>query len=50
MNGNVTEYVYSSDGTRLKTIHGTAVNGIDVDYGSVKTLNKEETQNVDSKM
>ncbi|MBQ7157208.1 MAG: RHS repeat-associated core domain-containing protein [Bacteroidaceae bacterium] len=47
-NGDVTEYVYASDGTKLKTIHRTAVNGIDVDYGSVKTLTKEETQNVDS--
>ena len=33
-NGNVTEYVYTSDGRKLSTIHTTAVSGLSVPIGS----------------
>lgn len=47
-NGNVTEYVYSADGRRLKTTHRTAVSGIDVSLGQVHTLTASETMSKDS--
>ena len=49
-NGNVTEYVYSSDGVKLKTIHRTAVKGITVHEGKTKELTSGETQKTDSVM
>ena len=33
--GSVTEYVYDASGTKLKTVHRTAVPGIEVPYGTV---------------
>ena len=33
--GSVTEYVYNASGTKLKTLHRTAVPGIEVPYGTV---------------
>ena len=33
--GSVTEYVYDASGTKLKTLHRTAVPGIEVPYGTV---------------
>ena len=33
--GSVTEYVYDASGVKLKTLHRTAVPGIDVPYGTV---------------
>ena len=43
-NGNVTEYIYSADGTRLKTTHKTAVAGLSVGIGNSRTLTGKETQ------
>ena len=34
-NGNVTEYVYSAEGVKLKTIHRTIAGGIIVPYGTL---------------
>ena len=33
--GSATEYVYDASGTKLKTVHRTAVPGIEVPYGTV---------------
>ena len=45
-NGNVTEYVYTSDGRKLKVIHRTAVEGLS--FSGTHTLTNAETSNVDS--
>ena len=47
-NGNVTENTYSAEGTKLRTVHRTAVSGLSVAYGSRHTLTSSETQSVDS--
>ena len=47
-NGNVTEHVYSADGVKLKTVHRTAVSGINVAYGTRHTLTASETLSADS--
>lgn len=47
-NGNVTEYVYTADGVKLKTVHRKAVDGITVD--GVHELTPSETAHVDSTM
>lgn len=47
-NGNVTKYVYSSDGQKLRTIYYTAMPNIKVGYGETHELTKAETQVVDS--
>lgn len=47
-NGNVTEYVYSAEGVKLKTIHRTIAGGIIVPYGTRHTLTQAETLAVDS--
>ena len=46
-NGNITEYVYTSDGVKLKTVHRTAVDGI-VAYSSKFDLTERETSSKDS--
>ena len=43
-NGNVTEYIYSADGTRQKTTHKTAVAGLSVGIGNSRTLTGKEPQ------
>lgn len=47
-NGNVIEYIYAADGTRLRTIHRTAVRGIRVSTNSSHTLTASETLALDS--
>ncbi|WP_051508980.1 RHS repeat domain-containing protein [Xylanibacter oryzae] len=47
-NGNVTEYVYSADGEKLRTIHRTAVNNITVPIGNTLPLTIANTLSVDS--
>jgi RHS repeat-associated protein len=47
-NGNVTEYTYSAEGAKLRTVHRTAVSGLTVAYGSRHTLTASETLSVDS--
>ena len=47
-NGNVTEYVYSAEGVKLKTTHRTIAGGIIVPYGTRHTLTQAETLAVDS--
>lgn len=47
-NGNVTEYVYSSRGTKLRTIHRKAMPGLMVPFGERHTLTSAETLSVDS--
>lgn len=47
-NGNVTEYVYASDGRKLQTIHRTAVQGIKVEMGDSHVLTPSETLCIDS--
>ena len=37
-NGGLTEWVYSSDGTKLRTVHTTAVDGVTVPMGSTVEL------------
>ena len=46
-NGNITEYVYTADGVKLKTIHRTAVDGI-VTYSNNFELTERETLSKDS--
>ena len=47
-NGNVTEFIYTSTGEKLRTIHRTAVNNISVPIGSTLTLTTASTLSVDS--
>ena len=47
-NGNVTEYINSADGMKLRTIHRTAVSGLTVPLHQTHTLTAAETMNVDS--
>ena len=47
-NGNVTEYVYSVSGEKLRTIYRTAVSNISVPMGTTHTLTQGETLSVDS--
>lgn len=47
-NGNVIEYIYAADGTRLRTIHRTAVSGIRVSTSGSHTLTAAETLALDS--
>ena len=47
-NGNVTEYTYSAEGVKLKTIHRTAVSGLNIANGSQHILTPSETLSVDS--
>ena len=47
-NGNVTEYIYSVSGEKLRTIHRTAVANITVPIGSTLPLTKANTLSVDS--
>ena len=46
--GNVTRYVYSPSGVKLRTIHYTAVPNITVPIGTTHTLSNAEIQYVDS--
>ena len=46
--GNVTKYVYSPLGVKLRTIHYTAVPNLTVPIGSTHTLSNAEIQYVDS--
>ena len=48
MDGNVTEYVYTAAGEKLRTIHRTAAPNISVGFGQTKELTASETLNVDS--
>jgi hypothetical protein len=43
----ITEYVYTADGTKLKTIHRTAVDGIEA-VGSSPELSEQNTHHNDS--
>ena len=45
-NGNVTEYTYSAEGVKLKTIHRTAVSGLNIANGSQHILTQSETLSV----
>ena len=47
-NGNVTEYIYSAGGEKLRTIHRTAVANVTVPVGSTLPLTKANTLSVDS--
>lgn len=47
-NGNVTKYVYSAEGVKLRVIHYTAMPNISVADGETHELTKAETQSVDS--
>ena len=47
-NGNVTKYVYSADGQKLRTVHYTAVPNITVAAGQRHELSKDEILSVDS--
>ena len=47
-NGNVTEYVYTISGEKLRTIYRTAVSNISVPMGTTHTLTHGETLSVDS--
>ena len=47
-NGNVTEYVYTSTGEKLRTIHRTAVDNISVPIGNTLALTAANTLSVDS--
>jgi len=47
-NGNVTQYVYTADGRKLRTKQTTAVEGITVAYGFAHELTQAETMDVDS--
>ncbi len=46
--GDVTEYIYSADGQKLRTIHRTAVPGLTVPLHQTHTLTAAETLYVDS--
>ena len=46
-NGSITDYVYTADGVKLKTIHRTAVSGTTVS-GSTPTLSEQNTLYKDS--
>ncbi|MBP5771949.1 MAG: hypothetical protein J6W75_11475 [Bacteroidaceae bacterium] len=47
-NGNVTEYVYATDGRKLREKHTTAVDGLSVGYGETLNLTAAQTMSVDS--
>ena len=47
-NGNVTEYIYTATGQKLRTIHYTATSNITVPMGTTHTLTQNETQSIDS--
>ena len=47
-NGNVTEYIYTATGQKLRTIHRTAISNITVPMGTTHTLTQNETQSIDS--
>ena len=47
-NGNVTKYVYSADGQKLRTVHYTAAPNITVTSGQTHELSKGEILSVDS--
>lgn len=47
-NGNVTEYIYSASGEKLRAIHCTAVANITVPIGSTLSLTTANTLSVDS--
>ena len=47
-NGNVTEYIYISNGEKLRTIHRTAVSNVTVPIGSTLPLTKANTLSSDS--
>lgn len=47
-NGNVTKYIYSADGEKLRTIYYTAMPNMHVQDGTIHELNSAETQSVDS--
>lgn len=47
-NGNVTEYVYSPEGEKIKAVYYTAVPNISVGLGQTLTLNTSNTLTVDS--
>jgi RHS repeat-associated protein len=47
-NGNVTEYVYSSEGQKLRTIHYTAMPNITIPFGEKHELGESEVLCVDS--
>lgn len=47
-NGNVTKYVYSADGEKLRTIHYTAAPNITVEQGQTHELSANEILSVDS--
>ena len=47
-NGNVTEYVYSAAGQKLKEKHTTAIDGLTVSYGQTLQLTPAQIMAVDS--
>lgn len=47
-NGNVTKYIYSAEGAKLRTIHYTAMPNMDVSEGTTYELSDAEVQEVDS--
>ena len=47
-NGNVTEYIYSPEGEKLRTIYYTAMPNIHVADGDVHVLTSSETQSVET--
>ena len=47
-NGNVTKYVYSADGQKLRTVHYTAAPNITVAAGQTHELSKDEILSIDS--
>jgi hypothetical protein len=46
--GNVTKYVYTARGEKLRTVHYTAMPNIAVEYGKKHELSQEEILSVDS--
>ena len=47
-NGNITKYVYSADGAKLRTVHYTAAPNITVTVGQTHELSNDEILSIDS--
>ncbi len=47
-NGNTTEYVYSCTGTKLRTVHKTAIAGVSIGLNSGRILEASEVLSADS--